>query len=85
MQLQNNVMTCQKYVFINTRLFQMLEKRKLVNKYDPINLFLEAYNYDVWFESEESSDTTKTDEKFTDLPPIPPLEGDEEKVKEKND
>ena len=62
-----------------------VKKRKLVNKYDPINLFLEAYNYDVWFESEESSNTTKTDEKFTDLPPKPPLEGDEEKVKEKKE
>ena len=44
------------------------------NKYDPINSFLEAYNYDVWFESEESSDATKTDEKSTDLPPMLPLE-----------
>ena len=32
----------------------MLKKRKLGNKYYPINLFLGAYNYDVWFESEES-------------------------------
>ena len=27
------------------------KKRKLGNKYDPINLFLEAYDYDVEFES----------------------------------
>ena len=60
----------------------MLKKRKFSNKYDSINSFLEACNYDVWFESEESSDTTKTDKKSTDLPPMPPLEGDEEEVKE---
>ena len=47
----------------------MFKKRKFSNKYDSINSFLEACNYDVWFESEESSDTTKT-------------EGDEEEVKE---
>ena len=34
------------------------KKRKLGNKYDPINLFLEAYNYDVEFENEESTNTT---------------------------
>ena len=57
-------------------------KRKLGNKYDPINLFRETYNYDVWFQSEESPDTTKTDEKSTDLKPMPLLEGDEEEIKE---
>ena len=31
-------------------------KRKLGNKYDPTNLFLETYNYDVWFENKESTD-----------------------------
>ena len=48
------------------------QKRKLGNKYDPINLFLETYNYDNWFENEES----------VDLSDMPPLEGDEEEVKE---
>ena len=28
------------------------------NKYDPVNLFLEIYNYDLWFENEELTDTT---------------------------
>ena len=28
-------------------------KRELGKKYDPINLFLETYNYDNWFENEE--------------------------------
>ena len=30
-------------------------KRKLENKYNPINLFLDTYNYNSWFE--ESHDT----------------------------
>ena len=59
------------------------KKGKLGNKYDPINLFLETYNYNVWFENEELSDATKTDEKSTDLPPMPPLESDEEEAKER--
>ena len=29
------------------------KKRELGNKYGPINLFLEKYNYDIWFENEE--------------------------------
>ena len=53
----------------------MFKKRKLGNKYDPINL--RAYNYDVCFESEESL-MKKANEKFTDLLPMPPLEGNEE-------
>ena len=34
-------------------------KGKLGNNYDPDNLFLETYNYDAWFENEESIDTKK--------------------------
>ena len=42
---------------------QLLKIRKLSNKYDPINLFLETYSY-VWFEKEASTDTkTKSDAK----------------------
>ena len=29
------------------------QKRNLDNKYDPVNLFPETYDYDVWFENEE--------------------------------
>ena len=47
---------------MKTRLFQML-KKMLGNKYDPINFFLETYNYNVWFENEESADTTKKSDK----------------------
>ena len=43
---------------MNTRFFQMLKKEEMGNKYDPVNLFLETYNYDLWFENEELTDTT---------------------------
>ena len=42
------------------------------SKYDPQDLFLDGYDYIVWSENEEES---------TDVPPMPPLEGDEEEVK----
>ena len=56
------------------------KKRELGNNYDLINLFLEKFNYDVRFKNEESTDTTRKN----DLPPMPPLENDEE-VKEKKE
>ena len=57
------------------------KKRKLGNKYDPVNLFLvDAYNYDNWFENEEQSDTTrKSDKEEFDMSS---LENDKEEVKE---
>ena len=58
-------------------------------KYKLEELFLEKYNYDSWTENEESSDTTgicgkeeSSDEKSTDLSPMPILEGGGEEVKE---
>ena len=58
-------------------------KRKTVeSKYDPDKLFLKTYNYDAWFENEDSSDKGEsTDEKGSiDLPPpITALKGDEVK------
>ena len=50
----------------------------MCNKYDPVNLFLvDTYNYDNWYENEESVDTTRKSVKdeSTDAPPI---EGNEE-------
>ena len=35
------------------------KKRKLGNKYDFGNLFLETYNYDHWFKIEELADTPR--------------------------
>ena len=61
------------------------QKRKLGNKYDLINLFLETYN-SVWFENEELADTTsRKSEKVesVDLSEMPLLEG-KEKIKEEN-
>ena len=34
-------------------------KKKLSNKSDPINLFLETNDYDVWYGNEESPDATR--------------------------
>ena len=45
------------------------DKRELVNKYDPTNLFLETYNYDNWFENKKSASTTKPgEEESVDFP-----------------
>ena len=35
------------------------KKRKLDYKYHPVNLFLEIYNCDDWFENKESRDPTE--------------------------
>ena len=53
------------------------------NKHYPINLYLETSSHDIWFENEKSADTTKrNEEELRDLSSMPPLEGDEEEVKE---
>ena len=57
----------------------------LGNKYNPINLFFESYNYDFWFENEESTVITsrKSDkEESIDVSDMSPLEGDEEVKRE---
>ena len=58
-------------------------KKELGNKYNPVNLFLEIYNYDFWFENEEWSDTTRNsdEEESVDLFDMPPENSDEEEVK----
>ena len=59
------------------------KRKKIEHKYDPANLLLETYNYDPWFENEESSNTARQSDKeeSVDLSHIPPPEGGEE-VKE---
>ena len=56
-------------------------------KYDPDNLFFNAYNYDVWFENYELTDTTrkidtvrldKYDKEFVGISNMPALEDDKE-------
>ena len=54
------------------------ERNKMESKYKPKKLFLETYNYDGWSENEESTDIKE----FLDLSDMPPLDGDEEEVKE---
>ena len=44
------------------------------SKFASISLKLDANNYEQWFKTEV--------EESADLPSMPPLEGDEEKVKE---
>ena len=57
---------------------QMLRGKNIELKYDPTNLFLKTYNFDPWFENEESTNR----EEFVDLSDMQPLEGDEKEVKE---
>ena len=46
-------------------------------KYDSDNLFLKTYNYDAWFENEQSTDGTKDSVKeLLDISNMPALEGD---------
>ena len=42
--------------------YQML-KEKMESRYDPDNLFLKKCNYDVWFQNEKLTDTTRKSDK----------------------
>ena len=54
--------------------------KKVKSKYDPIQLFLATYNYDNWFEREESTDK----EESVDLSDMHLPKGEEEEgVKER--
>ena len=79
----NYIVNISKSILINTIFFQML-KKELGNKYNPTNLFLETYNYNVWLENEELTNTTSEKsykEESVDLSDMSPLEDDEEKLK----
>ena len=79
----NCIMNISKSILINTIFFQML-KKELGNKYNPTNLFLETYNYNVWLENEELTDTTSEKsckEESVDSSDMSPLEDDEEELK----
>ena len=55
------------------------------DKQDPADLFLDAHNYDNWFENQESDDTTseKSDkEQSAHLSDMTTVEGNEEEVRE---
>ena len=56
--------------FDEYKAFSDVKKRNVGNKYDLINLFLETYKYNVWFENKESTDKTsrKSDkDEYVDL------------------
>ena len=79
----NYIVNISKSILINTIFFQML-KKELGNKYNPTNLFLETYNYNVWLENEELTDTTSEKsckEESVDSSDTSPLEDDEEELK----
>ena len=72
---QNYEMCIKESILVTTILFQML--KRLGNKYDPTNFFLEKYDYINWFEDEKLDGTTSrtsVKEEFD----MPPLEGDKE-------
>ena len=87
----------QKLLWVSRHGYFRLQKRKLGNKYDPINLFLETNNYHNLFENEESADTTRKrdkeevadtvweshNEESVDLLDMPPPKLDGEEVKGK--
>ena len=73
--LQNYEMCIKESILVTTILFQML--KRLGNKYDPTNFFLEKYDYINRFEDEKLDGTTSrtsVKEEFD----MPPLEGDKE-------
>ena len=51
------------------------------SKYNPKKLFIKIYNYNDWYEYEESSDKKESSDK--EKSDMPPLDGDEKEVKEK--
>ena len=66
--------------FNEYKLLSDAQKKDLDNKYDPIDLFHETYDYDIWFQNEELADVIQ-DKKESKLSDMPLLEGVEE-VKE---
>ena len=58
--------------------YELSDAKKIESKYDPDKLFLKAYNYDIWFENEETNDTIR---KIKDLSDMSEIEA-HEKVKQ---
>ena len=48
-QIQNFIMTCEKYIFMNTIIYQILKKKKMDPKYSPTNLLLDEHDYSQWY------------------------------------
>ena len=58
----------------------VVKRKKMNHEYEPEKLFLKAYNYNSWYESEESTvkEESTDKEKSVDLSDVPSLEDDEE-------
>ena len=67
-KLQNYIMIFQESILMNTMSYQMIKEKK-ESKYDPKNLFLEAYNYNDWFENEELTNKEESVDLF-DMPAL---------------
>ena len=79
---QSYIMICLEYFLKKYYKLSDLERKIIGSKYDPTNLFLETYNLEPQFENEKSTNTTRKSDKEK-LDDLPPLEGDEEKVKKR--
>ena len=55
--------------------YELSDAKKIESKYDPDKLFLKAYNFDIWFENEETNDTIR---KIKDLSDMSEIEAHEE-------
>ena len=55
--------------------YELSGPKKIESKYDPDKLFLKAYNFDIWFENEETNDTIR---KIKDLSDMSEIEAHEE-------
>ena len=55
-KLQIYIMISKQYILMNTMNYQMLKEVKWTTNLILLNYFLKTYNYDVWFENEQSTD-----------------------------
>ena len=94
-RFQNYITIFQTSILKNTIIFQLPKQKTLGSKYNPLNLFLQNYCCDAWYENEKPADTTTKGDKeesanLSSMPPlvdiafIPSLEGDNEKKEEKD-
>ena len=55
-KLQIYIMISKQYILMNTMNYQTLKEVKWTTNLILLNYFLKTYNYDVWFENEQSTD-----------------------------
>ena len=56
--------------------YMMIKEKIIGSKYDPKNLFIDAYDYGVWSENEEESTDKEESEDFSPMPPLEDFEGE---------